>query len=236
MHDHAYGNTVSEDLWTELDRDARRPITQIAHDFTLQAGVPMVSEESQRCSDGKTRLDVTQGHFAIDTNSATAKVWHVPAIIAPLSRPATATVVSGAAAQGVELADARPWSSTPARPGTSAATTRAKGWRQSPPPTGAAPGRSTRRVERPQRPRVCGRRTDGRAARAHQKDRRRCRAGGGIRARSAAAEHGRYLPGLCRRRRRFAPMRAASSSRSSGASGGTRNRPKRTTSHCCART
>ncbi len=101
MHDHAYGNTVTEDLWTELDRDARRPITQIAHDFTLQAGVPMVSEESQRCSDGKTRLDVTQGHFAIDANSTTAKVWHVPAFIAPLSRPSKATVVSGAAAQTV---------------------------------------------------------------------------------------------------------------------------------------
>lgn len=32
----AYGNTVTEELWTELDRDAQRPITQIADDFTLQ--------------------------------------------------------------------------------------------------------------------------------------------------------------------------------------------------------
>ncbi len=103
MHDHAYGNTITEDLWTEMDQDSRRPITQIAHDFTLQAGVPMASEESQQCLDGKTRLEVAQGRFAIDANSTTAKVWHVPAIVAPLGRPSTAAVVSGAAAQAVQI-------------------------------------------------------------------------------------------------------------------------------------
>ena len=40
---HAYGNTVTDDLWGEIDKVSPRKITGIAHDFTLQAGVPLVS-------------------------------------------------------------------------------------------------------------------------------------------------------------------------------------------------
>ena len=46
---HAYGNTVTDDLWREIDPvSPGRPISQIAHDFTLQAGVPLVSENAAR--------------------------------------------------------------------------------------------------------------------------------------------------------------------------------------------
>jgi len=104
IHDYAYGNTVTDDLWHEMDRGSPRRITQIAHDFTLQAGVPMVSEVSARCLDGKNSVSIAQGHFAIDAESTTARAWHVPAIIAPIDGASVATVVSGAVPRDIQLA------------------------------------------------------------------------------------------------------------------------------------
>ncbi len=96
MADHAYGNTVTDDLWAEMDKGSSRPITQMAHDFTLQAGVPMISEASARCVGGKTVLDLSQGHFVIDPASTTAHIWHVPVAAASLGGAAAKAVISGA--------------------------------------------------------------------------------------------------------------------------------------------
>jgi hypothetical protein len=38
---HAYGNTVTDDLWREIDAVSPKKVTAIAHDFTRQAGVPL---------------------------------------------------------------------------------------------------------------------------------------------------------------------------------------------------
>jgi aminopeptidase N len=95
IRQHAYGNAVTDDLWKELDAGSARPIAQIAHDFTLQAGVPMVSELSWQCADDKTTLSLAQGHFAIDADSTKARDWHVPVNIAPLGGTATTTTVFG---------------------------------------------------------------------------------------------------------------------------------------------
>jgi aminopeptidase N len=79
---HAYGNTVTDDLWRAMDAQSDHPITQIAHDFTLQAGVPMLSETASQCTSGKDLLTVVQGRYAIDPDSTTARTWHVPASLA----------------------------------------------------------------------------------------------------------------------------------------------------------
>jgi hypothetical protein len=42
MKAHAYGNTVSDDLWKQIEKAAGKPVTAIAHDFTLQPGVPLI--------------------------------------------------------------------------------------------------------------------------------------------------------------------------------------------------
>jgi aminopeptidase N len=96
MHDHAYGNTVTDDLWKEMDKGSSRPITQMAHDFTLQAGVPMVTEASAKCSGGQTKLALTQGYFAIDPASTKARTWHVPVTAASLGSEPVKAVISGA--------------------------------------------------------------------------------------------------------------------------------------------
>jgi aminopeptidase N len=86
MRRYAYANSVTDDLWRQMDRGSARPITQIAHDLTLQAGVPMVSEASLKCQDDSSTLSLSQGHFAIDADSTQARVWHVPVIAAILGR------------------------------------------------------------------------------------------------------------------------------------------------------
>jgi len=104
MHDHAYGNTVTDELWKEIDRGSNRPITQIAHDLTLQAGVPLINEISSKCSGGSTLVTMNQGRFAIDPDSTKARVWQVPVIVTSVGGKFARTVVSGPAPKSVKLA------------------------------------------------------------------------------------------------------------------------------------
>jgi aminopeptidase N len=72
---HAYGNTVTDDLWTELDKTSPVPVTQVAHDFTLEAGIPLI-----RASATPKGLRLTQDRFAADDSGKAETVWHVPVI------------------------------------------------------------------------------------------------------------------------------------------------------------
>ena len=80
---HAYGNTVTDDLWREIDPvSPGKPLTGVAHDFTLQAGVPLIREVSAVCDRGRTTLTLAQGRFAVDapTDAIEGKpvTWRVP--------------------------------------------------------------------------------------------------------------------------------------------------------------
>jgi aminopeptidase N len=105
MHDHAYGNTTTDDLWKEIDQGSSQPLTPIAHDFTLQAGVPEVTEVSSSCQADKTTLQVTQSHFAIDAGSTAARLWHVPVRTAHVGGPPSTDIVAGASRQTLRLAE-----------------------------------------------------------------------------------------------------------------------------------
>ena len=94
MAAHAYGNTVTDDLWAAIDEGSARPIAAIARDFTLQAGVPMVTEESVACQGGNTTITVGQSHFAIDATSTKATTWRIPVTLANLAGDKAKAVVS----------------------------------------------------------------------------------------------------------------------------------------------
>ncbi len=52
---HAYGNAVTDDLWSEVDKAAPgKQFIQVAHDFTLQPGIPLITA-SARCDGGQDR-------------------------------------------------------------------------------------------------------------------------------------------------------------------------------------
>jgi aminopeptidase N len=103
MHDRAYGNAVTDDLWRAMDRDSSMPITQIAHDLTRQAGVPLIRERSVECRADSTVLGLSQGRFAVDPDSTTARIWHVPVRAATLGAPAAHAIVAGTVPTSLQL-------------------------------------------------------------------------------------------------------------------------------------
>ena len=95
MREHKYGNTVTDDLWAAIGKESAAPVPQIAHDYTLQAGVPMVNMLSAKCAGGKTTLSLNQTHFAIDADSTAARVWHLPVKVAVLGQAPSGAIVAG---------------------------------------------------------------------------------------------------------------------------------------------
>jgi aminopeptidase N len=90
---HAYSNTVSNDLWKEIDAAAGKPVSTIAHDFTLQPGIPLVRVESVSCASGSTTLKLSQGEFTRDRPDKKAIAWHVPVIAKTIGGAASTTLL-----------------------------------------------------------------------------------------------------------------------------------------------
>ena len=96
MKSNAYGNTVSDDLWKQIEKAAGKPVTAIAHDFTLQPGVPLIKVGEPSCRNGMTTVPLTQAEFARDRPDKTPLAWRVP-VIAQIAGNAkqAATLVTG---------------------------------------------------------------------------------------------------------------------------------------------
>jgi aminopeptidase N len=77
MKKHAYGNTVTDDLWAEMDKTAKQDISGVAHDFTLQAGVPLIQVTAT-----PKGVHLAQERFTADGSGKPAATWHVPVIVA----------------------------------------------------------------------------------------------------------------------------------------------------------
>ena len=73
----------------------------MAHQFTLQAGVPQVTVLGSRCREGRSELTLSQGRFAIDESGQQgAQRWRAPLTLRTVSGGESREVaVSGAAAQ-----------------------------------------------------------------------------------------------------------------------------------------
>lgn len=108
MARHKYGNTVTEQLWTELGGATGKDVAQVARDFTLQGGVPLVTMTGSRCTRGRTTVMLSQGRFGLDQPSKAAQSWHVPIRVATLGQgrgvgAEASTIVRGPAAVPVEV-------------------------------------------------------------------------------------------------------------------------------------
>ena len=78
MKRHAYGNTVTDDLWQAVEGAGAKGLVGIAHDFTSQPGIPLVKVESAQCKGGSTLLALSQGEFSRDQKDKVPLRWHVP--------------------------------------------------------------------------------------------------------------------------------------------------------------
>ena len=94
---HAYGNSVSDDLWQAIDSVSDKPITRIAHDFTLQPGIPLIQVDSAQCSGGNTMLQLSQGEFTRDRPDKAPLSWQVPVVAQVVGGAPARTVVDGKA-------------------------------------------------------------------------------------------------------------------------------------------
>ncbi|HET6432560.1 M1 family metallopeptidase [Dyella sp.] len=101
MKTHAYGNTVSDDLWTAVQSAAGKPIMQIAHDFTLQPGIPLIRVQTTACAGGKTNVLLSQDEFTKDRPEKKALRWHVPVIAKTVGNEPVRTLVDGKATLSV---------------------------------------------------------------------------------------------------------------------------------------
>ncbi|KGQ19669.1 Aminopeptidase N [Lysobacter dokdonensis DS-58] len=97
MKTHAYGNTKSDDLWRAVQDASGVPILDIAHDFTLQPGIPLIRVESATCSAGKTTLQFKQGEFTRDRADKQPLTWRVPVIAQSVGGQPARTLVQGGA-------------------------------------------------------------------------------------------------------------------------------------------
>jgi aminopeptidase N len=75
----AYGNTRTDQLWGELEQVSPRPIARIAHDFTLQAGTPLI-----QASPASSGVRLTQARYATDA-SQLGGTWLTPVRVADVS-------------------------------------------------------------------------------------------------------------------------------------------------------
>jgi aminopeptidase N len=110
MKRYAYKNTVTDDLWAEMTAAGARDIKTIADDFTLQAGVPLISVESASNAGDAVRLSLRQSRFGLDADSRKPLVWHVPVIAASVlgSKAPASIITSGLDPLQVEVAGALP--------------------------------------------------------------------------------------------------------------------------------
>jgi len=94
---HRYQNTRTDDLWRAVEQAGATGLTQMAHDFTLQPGVPLIRVGATQCVNGQTVANLTQDEFSADRKSGsfTPLAWHVPVRASTIGGPVTTVVTQG---------------------------------------------------------------------------------------------------------------------------------------------
>ncbi|RVT43395.1 M1 family metallopeptidase [Sphingobium algorifonticola] len=95
MQKHAYGNTLTDDLWRAVEGAGAQGLVTIAHDFTSQPGIPLVTVESAQCKGGMTTLSLKQGEFSRDAKGKTPLRWHVPVMAQTIGGAAQRMILNG---------------------------------------------------------------------------------------------------------------------------------------------
>jgi aminopeptidase N len=103
LQHHAYGNAVSDDLWRAVESSAGKPVRHIAHNFTTQPGVPLITLTKSQCIQGRTHLTLTQGEFAPDRPNKSARRWQVPVSVSVAGTAIQAKVLVKQGKADVEL-------------------------------------------------------------------------------------------------------------------------------------
>jgi aminopeptidase N len=98
MRTYRLKNTVTDNLWQKIETAAGKPVRAIAHDFTLQPGVPLIRVENATCSGGRTNVTLRQAEFTRDRPDKQALSWRVPVIASTVGGKPARTLVTGGSA------------------------------------------------------------------------------------------------------------------------------------------
>ena len=82
LNSRLYGNARTEDLWAAVQAASGQPVLEIARNFTLQPGFPLLTVEGADCrrQENNGAIQVTQRRFALDDVSRTNELWSVPVV------------------------------------------------------------------------------------------------------------------------------------------------------------
>jgi len=96
MAKYKYGNTQTDMLWAELEAASGVKISDSAHDFTLQGGVPLITLTDGKCVNGQTIVSLAQGRFGLDDASKAPQSWRVPLRVGTIGGDPASVVATGA--------------------------------------------------------------------------------------------------------------------------------------------
>jgi len=89
---HAYQNAVSDDLWAALDEASPKKVSEVAHDFLLQPGVPLIQANAAGAG-----IALSQARFAADDSQKAPQTWRTPVTVKGLDGKTWEGVVSATA-------------------------------------------------------------------------------------------------------------------------------------------
>jgi aminopeptidase N len=78
MKRYGHKNTITDNLWDELEKASGKEIKQIAADFTTQPGIPLIVVESETAGSGSVEVNVRQKRFGVDDSANEPTEWSVP--------------------------------------------------------------------------------------------------------------------------------------------------------------
>ena len=99
---HQYQNTRTDDLWNAVEAAGATDLTRIAHQFTLQPGVPLIQVTDAQCTGGNTVVTLRQSEFSSDRRAevtADPQSWNVPVNAATAGGALVRAVTEGPSTQ-----------------------------------------------------------------------------------------------------------------------------------------
>jgi aminopeptidase N len=109
MKRYGYRNTVTDNLWDELEKASGKKIKEIAVDFTTKPGIPLIVVENEAAGAAAVTVNVRQKRFGVDESANEPTEWKVPVY-------ASAAGSSAAPVQGIVKGDQTATISVPGSP------------------------------------------------------------------------------------------------------------------------
>jgi len=78
MKRYSYKNTVTDNLWDELEKASGKKIKEIADDFTNKPGIPLIAVENVATGADGVAVNVRQKRFGVDESANEPTEWTVP--------------------------------------------------------------------------------------------------------------------------------------------------------------